>query len=67
VPLSKREDAFKEVSRLLKQGGTLNLLDIGFNNKSDMDEAKRNTEKNGMTQNNTLSSMNSASTLKMQA
>ena len=40
VPLSKREDAFKEVSRLLKQGGTLNLLDIGFNNKSDMEEAK---------------------------
>src|SRR5699024_11676223 len=38
--LSNREDAFKKVSRLLKQGGTLNLLDIGFNNKSDMDDAK---------------------------
>lgn len=34
------EEAIKEVSRLLKQGGTLNLLDIGFNNKGDMDDAK---------------------------
>lgn len=40
VPLSDRHIAMKEISRLLKPGGTVNLLDIGFNNENDLANSK---------------------------
>lgn len=40
VPLSDRHLAMKEISRLLKSGGTFNLLDIGFNNEETLEHAK---------------------------
>lgn len=40
VHMSDRSAAIKEVSRLLKAGGTFNLLDIGFKSKMELEAAQ---------------------------
>lgn len=46
VPLSNRHLSMKEISRLPKPGGTVNLLDIGFNNEAALNKAKEKHAKN---------------------